>query len=229
MRPPEDPNAAFKQAAAERALRLVRSGMLVGLGTGSTARYFLDGLGRLVADGLRITAVATSTETERRARALSIPIVTRTDAPVDLAVDGADEVDATRNCIKGRGGAFLREKIIATASRRFVIVVDESKVVGRLGEGPLPVEVLPFLWEATCRRIEATGGRPSLRGPAEQPFETDNGNFVLDVAYGPIEDPHTLALRLQAIPGVVGHGLFLGMAQGVIVGGPQGVRLLGDL
>src|SRR5438132_9514277 len=152
-----------KRAAAERAVELVRPGMIVGLGTGSTARYFIDGLGRIVREGLGVQGVVTSDESRRLAAAAGIPIVDRIDAGLDLAVDGADEIDPTLNCIKGRGGALLREKIVAHASRRFILIADESKLVGRLGRGPVPIEVLPFLWEATSRSIESLGGRPELR------------------------------------------------------------------
>src|SRR5919109_244238 len=166
---------AQKKAAAERALELVRSGTIVGLGTGTTARYFIDGLAARARDGLRIQAVVTSLDSRQRALAAGIPLVDRIDGSLDLAVDGADEIDPGVNCIKGRGGALLREKIVAHASRRFVLIADESKLVGRLGRGPVPVEVLPFLWEVTARAIESLGGRPQLRLTDGQPFKTDNG------------------------------------------------------
>ncbi len=219
----------YKRTAAERALELVRPGMLLGLGTGSTARYFIERLGARVAEGLRITAIATSRDSEERARSLGIPVVQTLERPIDLAVDGADEIDPARNCVKGRGGAFLREKIVAYASRRFVLVADETKAVPRLGAGPVPVEVLSFLWEETSRRIQELGGRPALRSAGANPFRTDNGNLVLDVSFGIIPDPHGLGIKLHAIPGVVEHGLFIGMANAVILAGPAGVRELGDL
>ncbi len=220
---------AYKQAAAGRALELVRPGMLVGLGTGSTAGYFIEGLGARVRNGLRISAVATSLASHQAALALGIPVVERTDRVPDLTVDGADEVDPERNCIKGRGGALLREKIVAHASRRFVVIADDRKVVPRLGRGPVPVEVVPFLWEETSRWIERLGGGVALRGDPERPYRTDNGNLILDVSFGPIEDPAELDRRLHAIPGVVEDGLFVGMARAVIVAGPGRIRLLGDL
>src|SRR5437016_11781568 len=169
---------AQKKAAADRALELVRPGTVVGLGSGSTARYFIAGLGDRVRAGLKVQAVATSMESRQLAEEGRIPITERIDGSLDLAVDGADEIDPTINCLKGRGGALLREKIVAVASRRFVLIADESKLVGRLGRGPVPIEVLPFLWEATSRSIESLGGRPELRLAAAEPYRTDNGNLV---------------------------------------------------
>ena len=222
------PEERGKRLAAEQALGLVRDGMRLGLGTGSTAAYFIDGLGRLVAGGLRVAAVATSNETAARARALGIPLLDSVDGPLDLAVDGADEIDPTRNCIKGRGGALLREKIIAQAARRFVLIADERKLVPRLGRGPLPVEILPFLWTQTSRRIAALGGHPVLRGDASAPVLTDNGNLILDVTFGSIAEPEDLDRRLKAIAGVIEHGLFIGLARTAIIGGAVGVRVLGE-
>src|SRR5213082_636488 len=152
---------AQKQAAAQRALELVKPGTIVGLGTGSTARYFIEGLAARIQNGLLVQAVVTSLESRAMAEAGGIPITERADGSLDLAVDGADEIDPAVNCVKGRGGALLREKIVAHASRRFVLIADESKLVGRLGRGPVPIEVLPFLWQATGRSIESLGGRPS--------------------------------------------------------------------
>ena len=216
-----------KRAAAERAVELVRPGMIVGLGTGSTARYFIDGLGRRVGEGLGVRGVVTSDESRRLAAAAGIPIVDRIDGGLDLAVDGADEIDPTMNCIKGRGGALLREKIVAHASRRFILVADESKLVGRLGRGPVPIEVLPFLWEATSRSIESLGGRPELRLAAGAPYRTDNDNLVLDTTFG-IVDPG-LGQALHAIPGVIEHGLFFGTAKAANIGSAAGIRILGEL
>lgn len=219
----------FKRAAAERALELVRPGMLVGLGTGSTARYFMEGLGDRVRKGLRIQAIATSRVSAERAQSVGIPLLDAIDGTIDLAVDGADEVDPMRNCIKGRGGALLREKIVAGAARRFIVIADESKAVSQLGVGPVPVEVLPFLWQLTSRRIQDLGGKPVLRQAGAEHFLTDNGNLILDVSFGLIAEPEDLGLRLQTIPGVIEHGLFIGMAQCVIFAGPAGLRVLGDL
>src|SRR5438876_11111490 len=195
---------AQKQAAAERALQLVKPGTIVGLGTGSTARYFIEGLAARVRHGLTVQAVVTSLESRALAEAGGIPITERGDGSVDPAVDGADEIDPALNCVKGRGGALLREKIVAHASRRFVLIADETKLVGRLGRGPVPIEVLPFLWEATSRSIESLGGRPQLRMMAGRPFKTDNDNLILDTTFGAV-DPQ-LAVAIHAIPGVIEHG-----------------------
>jgi ribose 5-phosphate isomerase A len=218
---------AQKQAAAERALELVKPGSIVGLGTGSTARYFIEGLARKVRDGLQVQAVVTSLESRTQAEAGGITIRDSVDGSLDLAVDGADEIDPAVNCLKGRGGALLREKIVAHASRRFVLIADESKLVGRLGRGPVPIEILPFLWEATSRSIESLGGRPQLRMAAGEPFTTDNGNLVLDTGFGAVDA--ALGVALHAIPGVIEHGLFFGMARAAIVGSATGVRILGEL
>ena len=218
---------SHKRAAAERAVELVRPGMIVGLGTGSTARYFIEGLGRSVRAGRTVQAVVTSDESRRLAQAAGIPITDRVDGGLDLAVDGADEIDAAVNCIKGRGGALLREKIVAHASRRFVLVADESKLVGRLGRGPIPIEILPFLWEATSRSVESLGGRPELRLAAAEPYRTDNGNLVLDTSFGVVDAG--LGLALKGIPGVIEHGLFFGMAKAAIIGSATGIRVMGEL
>src|SRR5919109_4245420 len=190
---------AQKKAAAERALELVRSGTIVGLGTGTTARYFIDGLAARARDGLRIQAVVTSLDSRQRAIAGGIPIVDRIDGSIDLAVDGADEIDPGVNCIKGRGGALLREKIVAHASRRFVLIADEGKLVPRLGRGPVPVEILSFLWEATSHAIEQLGGRPQLRmGDIAEPYRTDNGNLILGTSFDAVDA--RLGAAIRAIP-----------------------------
>jgi ribose 5-phosphate isomerase A len=217
---------AHKQAAAERALELVRPGTIVGLGTGSTARYFIESLARRVREGLTVQAVATSVESRTQAEAGGIPITERIDGWLDLAVDGADEIDPSVNCIKGRGGALLREKIVAHASRRFVLVADESKLVGRLGRGSVPIEILPFLWEATSRSIESLGGRPELRMAAGAPVRTDNGNLILDTRFGAVDAG--LGVALKGVPGVIEHGLFFGMAKAAIIGTAAGIRILGE-
>jgi ribose 5-phosphate isomerase A len=216
-----------KRAAAERALDLVRPGPIVGLGTGSTARYFIDGLARRVRDGLKVQAVVTSLESRGQAEAAGISIADRIDGDLDLAVDGADEIDPAVNCIKGRGGALLREKIVAHASRRFVLVADESKLVGRLGRGSVPIEILPFLWEATSHSIESLGGRPELRLAGGEPARTDNGNLVLDTSFGVVDA--ALGVALHGIPGVIEHGLFFGLAKAAIIGSAAGIRILGEL
>jgi len=194
---------AQKQAAAEKALELVQDGMLLGLGSGTTARYFTEGVGRMIAEGLKVRAVPTSRVTAEVAAELGIPIVTELVGQIDLTVDGADEVDPALNLIKGRGGALVREKLVAAASKRFVVVVDESKLVKQLGEGVLPVEVLPFLWRLTAERLTALGVSLAVRGGEETPFVTDNGNLILDCDVRPIADARRLDETLRSIPGVV--------------------------
>ena len=218
----------YKQVAAHKALELVQDGMLIGLGSGSTARHFTEGLGRLVAEGLKVRGVPTSRATAELAAKRGIPIVTELVGQIDLTVDGADEVDPSLNLIKGRGGALSREKLVAAASKRFVIVVDESKLVKQLGNGVLPVEVLPFLWRSTAERLTALGVSLVLRGGEEVPFVTDNGNLILDVSVeGGIKNPTDLGVELKKVTGVVEHGLFVGMTDTVIVAGPDGPKAIG--
>jgi len=218
----------LKEAAAEKALELVQEGMLLGLGTGSTSRLFVEGVGRLVASGMKVRGVPTSRATAELAASLGIPIVTELVGQIDLAVDGADEVDPALNLIKGRGGALFREKLVAAASKRFVVVVDESKLVKQLGEGVLPVEVLPFLWRSTAERLTALGLSLVIRGGEETPYVTDNGNVILDVTVAEgIKNPAELALELKQVTGVVEHGLFVGMTDTVIVAGPDGPKAIG--
>jgi ribose 5-phosphate isomerase A len=218
----------YKRAAAEKALELVQDGMLVGLGSGSTARYFTEGVGRLVAGGMKVRGVPTSRETAELAAEHGIPIVTELVGAIDLTVDGADEVDAALDLIKGRGGALFREKLVASASRRFVVVVDESKLVKQLGAGVLPVEVLPFLWRTTAERITALGVSLTVRGGEETPYITDNGNLILDVSVeGGIKHPVELGMELKYVTGVVEHGLFVGMTDTCIVAGPEGPKAIG--
>ena len=219
---------ALKRAAADKALELVRDGMLIGLGSGSTARYFTEGVSRLVAEGMKLRGVPTSRATAELAASGGIPIVEDLIGPIDLAVDGADEVDPNLALIKGRGGALFREKLVAASSKRFVAVVDESKVVDRLGIGVLPVEVLPFLWRSTAERLARLCMGLKVRGGEEQPYVTDNGNLILDLSFeSGIEDAGALSTALKATVGVVEHGLFLGMTDTCIVGGPDGPRVLG--
>jgi len=219
----------YKRAAAEKALELVQDGMLVGLGSGSTARFFTDGVARLVAEGMKIRAVPTSRDTAELAASLGIPIVTELVGQIDLTVDGADEVDPDLNLIKGRGGALFREKIVAAATKRYVVVVDESKLVKQLGVGVLPVEVLPFLWRSTAERVASLGVSLVLRGGEEVPYETDNHNLILDVTVeGGIKDPAGFGDAVKRLTGVVEHGLFVGMTDTVIVAGPEGARAIGS-
>jgi ribose 5-phosphate isomerase A len=218
----------YKRSAAEKALALVQEGMLLGLGSGSTARYFTEGVGRLVAGGMKLRAVPTSRETAELAALSGIPIVTELIGEIDLAVDGADEVDPELNLIKGRGGALFREKLVAAAARRFVVVVDESKLVKQLGAGVLPVEVLPFMWRTTAERLTALGVSLTVRGGEGAPYVTDNGNLILDLTVeGGINDPAALGAELKKITGVVEHGLFVGMTDTCIVAGPDGPTAIG--
>lgn len=221
---------SLKAAAAERALELVRPGMVIGLGSGSTSALFIAGLGRLVSRGIAVRGVPTSRAAADQAAAAGIPLQDHVDRPLDLAVDGADEIDPQRNLIKGRGGAMLREKLVAAAAQRFIVIADESKLVPRLGQGALPVEISSFLWLQTARRLERLATRWVLRGGDDHPFVTDNGNFVIDLSVeGGIAEPARLASALDATLGVMGHGLFLGMATACIIAGPSGCRVLGSL
>ena len=211
--------------AAEAALELVRPGMLLGLGTGSTARHFIAGLA-----GRDVTCIASSAISAAQARALGLHVVDDLERRCDLTVDGADEIDPNLGLIKGRGGALFREKLLAVNSERFVVVADESKLVQRLGAGPLPVEVLPFLWRRTAGQLAERGIAWQLRGGEAQPFVTDNGNLVLDLTIqGGIEEPLRLAAEIKLTPGVCEHGLFLGLASGAIIAGAAGVRTLGAI
>jgi ribose 5-phosphate isomerase A len=219
---------AFKKSAAEKALELVQDGMLLGLGSGSTSRYFIEGVGRLVESGMKVRGVPTSRESSELAASLGIPIVTEMIGQIDLTVDGADEVDPALNLIKGRGGALFREKLVAAASRRFVVVIDESKLVRELGVGVLPVEVLAFLWRTTAERITALGVSLVVRGGEEAPYITDNGNLILDLTVPDgIKDPAGLGIELKKITGVVEHGLFVGMADTVMVANGDGPKAIG--
>jgi ribose 5-phosphate isomerase A len=219
----------YKQAAAEKALELVQDGMLLGLGSGSTVRYFTEGVGRLVAGGMTVRGVPTSRATAELAAELGIPIVTELIGQIDLAVDGADEVDPALNLIKGRGGAMTREKLVAASAKRFVVVVDEAKLVKQLGAALLPVEVLPYLWRSTAERLMSLGVSLVVRGGEETPFVTDNGNLILDLTVegGAIKDVAALDVKLKGITGVVEHGLFVNMTDTVIVAGPDGARAIG--
>lgn len=220
----------LKRAAAERALDFVESGMVLGLGTGTTAAFFVEQLAGRVARGLSVIAIPTSERTAAQARRLGIPLGSFTEhRQLDLAIDGADEVQRTTlDLIKGRGGALLREKIVAAASRNFVVMVDEDKLVNRLGTtGPLPVEVVQFGWEATGARLEELDAHPELRRAGSgEPFVTDGGNFILDCVFASIDDPAATERRINAIVGVVENGLFVGRSTAVIVGSQSGVEVL---
>lgn len=218
-----------KLLAAKRAVEFIQDGMNVGLGTGSTATLFIKELGKAVQNGLRIQAIATSEASRELALQLGIPITTFQETPVlDVNVDGADEVAPGLALIKGGGGAHLREKIVASAARQFIVVADSTKVVQTLGKFPLPVEVIQLALPLVLRRLTAMDLNPSLR-PARQgtgPWITDEGNYILDCACGSIPDPQALARELKSIIGVVEHGLFINMASLALVAGEDGVQEL---
>ncbi|NLY89617.1 MAG: ribose-5-phosphate isomerase RpiA [Firmicutes bacterium] len=213
-----------KKMVAEAAVEFIEDGMIVGLGTGSTAYWAIQKIGERISEGLKIKAVATSKASELLAKELKMPLVYLSDIDhVDLTIDGADEVDPDLNLIKGGGGALLREKIVAAASRELVIVVDETKLVEKLGTFPLPVEVVPFGVEFTRRRIERLGCKTGIRMRDEKDrYQTDNGNYIIDCEFGRIEDPEELNKALNMIPGVVENGLFIRMAARVLVGRKNG-------
>jgi len=221
----------LKRRAAEQAAALVESGMVVGLGFGSTAVYAVRRIAVRLAEGelQDILGIPTTRSVEAEASALGIPLTTLEAHPrIDLTLDGADEVDPRLDVIKGGGGALLREKIVAQASRRLIIVVDERKLSSRLGSrAALPVEVLPFGWGSQVAYLESLGAEVSRRSvPDGSPFATDQGNWILDCQFGPLQDPAALAAGLQARAGILEHGLFLGLATEVMVAGAGGVRLL---
>jgi ribose 5-phosphate isomerase A len=223
-----------KLEAAERALELVQPRMKLGLGSGSTARHFVDLVGKRVADGLDIRCVATSEATEAQAKALGIPLASLDELlELDLTVDGADEIDPKLRLIKGGGGALLREKIVASASKRMVVIADSTKLVQRLGAFALPIEVVPFGLAATRGHIERVFARLGLAGLIRlrgdsSPFVTDGGHYILDCSLGAIAEPEQLSEMLSPIPGVVEHGLFIGLARAAIIAGAEGVGVLGD-
>ncbi|QEL22796.1 ribose-5-phosphate isomerase RpiA [Bosea sp. F3-2] len=227
----------LKKQAAARALELVRPGMRLGLGTGSTAKHFVDLLGTKVASGFEVICVATSEATQAQAVSLGIPMSTLDETPeLDLTVDGADEVDPQLRLIKGGGAALLREKIVAAASARMIVIADDGKLVQKLGRFPLPIEVVPFGLEATRRAVaqavaaSGSAGKLSLRQrPDGTTLVTDGGHFILDAHLGAIERPELLAQALNMVPGVVEHGLFIGLAAGAILAGADGLKLLGKI
>ncbi len=244
-----DKNLNTKKLAAEKALENVRDGMILGLGTGSTAYWAIVGIGERVRKGLKVRAVATSLQSEALAREAGIEVLSLSDVDhIDLTIDGADEVDGNMNLIKGGGGALLREKIVAAATSYYIIIVDDSKLVDCLGKFPLPVEVAPFGWEMTRRQLGKLGCTTRLRMKADMPeakttadkvqpgaepdrtkvttdnavFLTDNGHYILDCSFGSIADPALLHSQVNAIVGVMDNGLFIGMADLVVVGNKDG-------
>lgn len=219
----------FKEAAAQAAADQLRDGMIVGLGSGTTAALAVAAIGKRVKDGLRIIGIPTSEKTDAQARLLDITLSTLEENPsIDVTIDGADEIEtATLNLSKGGGGNLLREKIVAFASSRMIIVADESKLVVRLGSRAVAVEVIAFGWKTTAKRLEQIGAHPTLRLSAQgQAFITDDGNYILDCAFGPIPSVGLLQGKLDSVVGVVEHGLFVGIAQQVFLGGSAGVRVL---
>lgn len=218
-----------KRTAARQAADMVKSGMVVGLGTGSTATYMIERLGERITEGLHIVGIPTSEDSARKAKKAGIPLTDfAAHRRLDIAIDGADEVQrGPLHLIKGLGGALLREKIVAQAAKKFVVIVDGSKPVDHLGErAPVPVEVISFGWECTAERLSACGAK-GVKPRTDRDgnlFVSDNGNMILDCTFGPIEDPEELARQIDAIVGVVEHGMFLNMASEVLVATEQGVE-----
>ncbi len=216
-----------KRRAAERSLDYVEAGMTLGLGSGSTAAHMVRLLGERVRAGLDVRGVPTSRATEALAAEMGIPLLTLEEVTrLDLTIDGADEIDPDLRLIKGGGGALLREKVVASVSDRLVIIADRSKMVPVLGAFPLPVEVVRFAWKVVAEALAADGVSVALRMAGGAPFVTDEGHYILDCAYGRIEDAHALAARLGAIPGVVEHGLFLDMADVAILAGEDEAEVI---
>ncbi|HZP70580.1 MAG TPA: ribose-5-phosphate isomerase RpiA [Pseudolabrys sp.] len=225
---------AHKRAAAARAVEFVRPGMRIGLGTGSTAKHFVELVGERVRAGLDIVAVPTSEATLADAKRCGIALTTLDETPLlDLTVDGADEIAPDLSLIKGGGGALLREKIVAAASGRMIVIADESKCVDALGRFPLPIEVVSFgvaairrSIETAIKRVQKAGSLTLRRGKNGHPFVTDGGHWIIDAALDRIDDPAALAHALADVPGVVEHGLFIGLANMAIIGGPNGVKII---
>src|SRR6266571_454384 len=203
-----------KRRAAERALEFINDGQVVGLGTGTTAKFAIEGLGRLVREGLSVRGVPTSVTTERMARELGIPLIDFNNvSEIHITLDGADQVDPDFNMIKGGGGALTREKLVALASKRRVMLIDQTKLVSKLGQSrSLPVEVLPFGWAFSARMVSELGCVAALRERDGVPFVTDNANYILDCDFDSIEDPPSLEGRIKLLPGVIECGLFIGIA-----------------
>ena len=209
-----------KRKAAQRAIEFVQSGQVVGLGTGSTSEFAIKALAEMVRDGLLIKGVPTSEAAAKLARSLGVPLVELNDVPaIDITIDGADEVDPAFHMIKGGGGALTREKLVALSSTRRVYVVDESKVVERLGQSwAVPVEVLPFAWTLSAKQLTVLGCEPRLRGDPRAPFLTDNGNYIIDCRFNSIPDAPQLERAIKQLPGVVESGLFTGIADVLVIG-----------
>lgn len=219
-------NEEEKEAAGRAAAKLVREGDVVGLGTGSTAYFAVTALGERVKVGMQILGIPTSMQTAELARAVGIPLTNLDEHPeIDITLDGADEVDRHLNLIKGGGGALLREKVVASASKRMIVVADSSKFVERLGKFPLPVEVISFARTVVERRIMSLGASVKLRARSDgSSYLTDNGNPILDCSFGQIENPAALAEKLSSIAGIVEHGLFIGLTERALIGRAEGVE-----
>lgn len=222
-----------KKAAAKAALQYVKPGMKLGLGTGSTAKHFVDCVGDMVKAGFNILCVPTSETTHNQAQSLGIPLTTLDETPhLDLTVDGADELNGNLTLIKGGGGALLREKIVASSSAKMIVIADASKKVEKLGKHPLPIEVTPFGIKSTAYKIEKGSAWAGCQGPITlrirdgKPFITDGGNVILDCTFGEIPDAQKLASALSMIPGVVEHGLFIRMASLAIIGTETGTQII---
>lgn len=219
----------WKRAAAARAVEEVDDGMVLGLGSGSTAAFVIEALAERIAESLRIVGIPSSDATAALAQHLGVPLTNFAEhRRIDITIDGADQVErGTLNLVKGLGGALLREKILACASDRMIVVVDETKLVNRLGgQTPLPVEIVPFGWQVVCERLSAIGCGPRLRLAGEQPFTTDGGNYIADCTFADIPDSAALAARLSAMVGVVESGLFIDMASMIVIGRPIGVEVI---
>jgi ribose 5-phosphate isomerase A len=218
----------FKQQAALEAVKYVQSGMVVGLGTGSTARYAVLELGRRLREGelSEVVAVPTSEATAMLAHDLGIPLAELGPQGVDLAIDGADEIAPDLSLVKGLGGALLREKIVEACARQFIVIADHTKKVSQLGRGVVPVEIVRFGYRATLHALGRMG-QPTLRMDGDEFFYSDGGNLIVDVNFGPIANPEQLEVALKRIPGVVESGLFVGLASFAIVAGPEGLEYLG--
>ena len=224
----------MKRKAAAVALEMVEPGMKLGLGTGSTAAAFVELLGAKVKEGLDVVCVPTSEATRAQAASLGIKLTTLDDEPyLDMTIDGADEIDPELRLIKGGGGALLREKIVATASDRMIVIADQTKLVDTLGKFPLPIEVIPFGLNATLSLVEELARDCGAEGelivrtlPSGEPYKTDSGNYIVDAHYSVIDDPEMLDEALKMVPGVVENGLFIGIADVAIIAGPDGVEVM---
>lgn len=221
------PEQLSKKMAGEKAVEFIKKDMLIGLGTGSTVHWTIQKLGKLVKEGLNVQAIPTSKATEKFARDAGIPLTTFDQVKeLDLTIDGADEISAKLDLIKGGGGALLREKLVAISSRKRIIVADSSKLVTHLGKFALPIEIVPFSWERTLERVLSLGCQIELRKSEAVPFITDNGNYILDCKFAEITDPMSLHQQLKLLPGVIETGLFVQLAHLIVVGYPDRIDLL---